>query len=215
MRRVKLHLGRWVFNAAGVAALLFAVAATAMWVRCHWATDSFWARCGSVTAQVMTARNGCLFHWTGGRADRSGRRWYRDSTEPSEMIRGNWRFWTQSDPHRLLGIITWGRASYGRSEWGMSILLPYWLLACGAAAAGTGVLMMSRLLHRRSRRRAGKCVRCGYDLRATPQEGGALLDRCPECGAIPRPPHNLPMQRSEPADKLLVVPEPARRGLGH
>jgi len=127
----------------------------------------------------------------------------------------NWRFWTQSDPHRLLGIITWGRASYGRSEWGMSILLPYWLLACGAAAAGTGVLMMSRLLHRRSRRRAGKCVRCGYDLRATPQEGGALLDRCPECGAIPRPPHNLPMQRSEPADKLLVVPEPARRGLGH
>src|SRR5262249_12462955 len=25
---------------------------------------------------------------------------------------------------------------------------------------------------------------CGYDLRATPKPGGAILDRCPECGAM-------------------------------
>ena len=33
--------------------------------------------------------------------------------------------------------------------------------------------------------RPGRCPVCGYDLRATPVEGGALLDRCPECGTVP------------------------------
>ena len=29
---------------------------------------------------------------------------------------------------------------------------------------------------------AGRCAECGYDLRASPEGGGALLPRCPECG---------------------------------
>jgi hypothetical protein len=40
-------------------------------------------------------------------------------------------------------------------------------------------------LRRHWRLPPGRCPACGYDLRATPQEGGALLSRCPECGAVP------------------------------
>lgn len=48
------------------------------------------------------------------------------------------------------------------------------------------VWLLAALRRRRQRRRrseAGHCRHCGYDLRATPQEGGPLLARCPECGA--------------------------------
>ena len=33
------------------------------------------------------------------------------------------------------------------------------------------------------RQRLGLCPSCGYDLRATPESRGKLVERCPECGA--------------------------------
>jgi hypothetical protein len=54
--------------------------------------------------------------------------------------------------------------------------LPLWAVAALGAALPT----WRGARHRRNRRRrkTGRCVRCGYDLRATP-------GRCPECGTDP------------------------------
>jgi hypothetical protein len=59
---------------------------------------------------------------------------------------------------------------------------PHWLIVGFTLALPT-----YRLILWRKRTARGRCPICGYDLRATPQEGGALLNRCPECGSIPEP----------------------------
>jgi hypothetical protein len=53
------------------------------------------------------------------------------------------------------------------------VYVPLWFVEIG-------LICCSALLVYRSRRKtpAGVCLRCGYDLRATP-------DRCPECGTMP------------------------------
>ena len=63
------------------------------------------------------------------------------------------------------------RWSNGSGEVGV----PLWAPALAAATAATAAGAVSRSRRRASR---GRCRRCGYDLRATP-------DRCPECGTIP------------------------------
>jgi hypothetical protein len=57
---------------------------------------------------------------------------------------------------------------------GTSLIVPYWSL-CVAAPATPAAVARSRM-RRWRRRRSGRCVECGYDLRGTPE-------RCPECGA--------------------------------
>jgi hypothetical protein len=56
-----------------------------------------------------------------------------------------------------------------------AISVPYW---CPTMLVATGpVASLIRWRRKRSRRARGLCVRCGYDLRFTP-------DQCPECGTM-------------------------------
>jgi hypothetical protein len=75
-------------------------------------------------------------------------------------------------------------APWSSSDWGVATLnalggtvyhlsAPHWaIVVVLLSISGTRIAMG---LQRRLRARIGRCFRCGYDLRATP-------DRCPECG---------------------------------
>lgn len=54
-----------------------------------------------------------------------------------------------------------------------------WIIPCGGVFVAV-VSFLTKLPARRAegRRAEGRCVACGYDLRATPR-------RCPECGTVP------------------------------
>jgi hypothetical protein len=71
-----------------------------------------------------------------------------------------------------------------REPKGYDVAAPHWAVAVASAVMPVrfGVRLW-RTRQVRRRRAAGRCLHCGYDLRATPREGGALLSRCPECGA--------------------------------
>lgn len=65
------------------------------------------------------------------------------------------------------------------------VAAPLWLvaLATGALPVTSIVLLIRRRRKRQRLALVGCCQTCGYDLRATAEENGPLLSRCPECGA--------------------------------
>jgi hypothetical protein len=80
-----------------------------------------------------------------------------------------------ADASQMPGIRAYWHGKLGRRL----VAVPYWALVLGAAALPALWLGLTvrRSILGRSRRRAGLCGVCGYDLRATP-------GRCPECGAL-------------------------------
>ena len=79
---------------------------------------------------------------------------------------GRWqRFGLRIDKSASMGI------------WWRRFSIPLWMPACCFAL----VLLSSSLLRMRMRQQIGKCITCGYDLRATPR-------RCPECGTVQQAP---------------------------
>jgi hypothetical protein len=75
------------------------------------------------------------------------------------------------DPPRPIG-------STGDKFW--AIALPCWFVMALTAFPAAS-LIRNRLRRSALRQRLNLCVKCGYDLRATP-------DRCPECGTAPTKP---------------------------
>jgi hypothetical protein len=193
---------RRLFNlAAAVSALICATTLT-LWVHSYWREDGVgWhsnhlandrarmrhafahSTLGTIWIEVswenVTIVPGTYPGPTSG--SESGFNWHSGPTRPPRFLQNLFydrsgfafeSYWNR--PNR--------RSNFTGIESGVRLVLPHWFVAVLSVIL-PDLSWRGRKRRLRQHRLAHKlCVACGYDLRATPQAGGALLHRCPECG---------------------------------
>jgi hypothetical protein len=158
--------------AAGVSALL-CVGVCVLWVRSYWRMDTLAGYCGRDDwVQISSQRGSVLL----GHAS-------RNNLAASGMLQGFWLgvVYLHEPGARQVGTHWRGFGYYHRRNPPQAISqtllwFPDWLLVLSGAVLPLAFLNRRRRIRRRAA--SGSCLRCGYDLRATPE-------RCPECGAFP------------------------------
>lgn len=182
--------------AAALFSLALCFAAVAIWIRSYWTYD--------VVQYVLNSpvkRESVLYHlcWSQGLLMATRQTVVLSRTEDRGMsaLRSRPRhFWLVSSPidghelmvqgsHRYLPsinrrhLLTPGvarAAIYPATVDAVDVSAPCWLLVLAFGFLPTTYAMRwAARLRRRRRALAGRCARCGYDLRAS-------ADRCPECG---------------------------------
>jgi hypothetical protein len=175
---------RLFFIIAGLSAILFVILA-GIWIRTFVTEDDVRivkGRFGAKTFHVLQVRWGGDFaHIQFVRTDnpfsyqflvpstvwRAGDvEIIRGSRDPSPQGITSWIWWDHYVDHQ----------TYGPQSEVWRIQLRPWLPML--ASAILPAILLKRFITRRREGRAGHCIHCGYDLRATP-------GRCPECGTVP------------------------------
>jgi hypothetical protein len=158
---------RRLFNVLAAGALVLFVATVALWARSYLRADFVMYRGAGSISEIHTAPGTVRFVFLSGSALRSYKWYYTSYPAEYRQPRG-FEF----------------RHSIGAGWEAQTIACPF-SLPCLLLLLGPTIWVFDAI-RRRGRVVAGKCVRCGYDLRATPE-------RCPECGAI--------------AQKLVTIPQ--------
>jgi hypothetical protein len=200
---------RWLINLAALVSLLFCIASAAMWVRSRvradfLSYDSPFDNALRQTGHRLNSARGllCYTHCdirataapagVGSRQQPPGFVFSSGPTPPHVDSYDRVEFWGRHRAgfgyHRMAGSYGFGAASVDTSYVMKQAVAPYWALVLLSAIGPAQWFVINR--YRRARRRQmGLCVRCGYDLRATPGQ-------CPECGTVSQgtsaPPHNQP-----------------------
>jgi hypothetical protein len=100
--------------------------------------------------------------------------WQHDSAASIPALSSSWHPFSDLDTFWLPRFRYSDRCQDGHPD--LLIRLPLWMPTTSSAMLLIPLLWSYRR-HRR-RRRLGLCLRCGYDLRGSPE-------KCPECGTVP------------------------------
>ena len=162
---------RRLVTLAAAVSLLLCVATVALWVRSYCRLDStsyVFDRPPSVSTPSVS------IHSLRGRVELVALS-FKNRAPPE--------FSFESGPARQYALVSEARGFLGfywvTVDSTRVITFPHWFLALLLALLPA--LHLRALFRSRGRDRAGRCPRCGYDVRATP-------GRCPECGAVPAAP---------------------------
>jgi hypothetical protein len=145
---------------------------------------SFWTRCWDGRFDIGYGRRTFLdsksINWVDTVANVEGKGWRWNRTARQAR-------WAPADWPNGWGPLRWDLVSRSNADgtnryWAFAA--PLWLVALvtGTWPLASITLALRRRIKRRRAAREGLCKNCGYDLRATPTAGGALLAVCPECG---------------------------------
>jgi hypothetical protein len=175
---------RRLFTIASILSLLLCAATVVLWVRSY--------------------RTPQWHHWSGGRetslmnycgeVDWYEVWWMSSAAFPSSAAVGDGYFCSELDPtiglkeraallvslptlHRL-GPVAGIGVFWERPLRFTEIMLPHWLLVLVCAVMP--LVWLTQQVRVRAAERMGRCISCGYDLRAS-------KDRCPECGRLIAP----------------------------
>jgi hypothetical protein len=203
------RLLRILLKTSTLVSLVALAVSLCLWVRSYWRSDSVtvdWSEASihspaeylTRSVGVATRRGGLWCY----RARYSGSIYVDNRPGPTRVRFESFKAHADhylpdsaADPARWHGGFAYGWISSAEDVVGLRV--PFWAIA--VLSALLPLLMLWRYGRRRRRIDRRLCVRCGYDLRATP-------DRCPECGKIPTV-ANAATPRSfaaRPAESLVI-----------
>jgi hypothetical protein len=186
---------RWLLITFAAVSLLVCGITAAVLVRSFWVCD--WVRFSTEGGDKQVSLSLGRFSYYSLAYDHPGyvrTRVLREVRRPASWDPLQWTFSSAKASQHPLGAVTVSGVStdgpfqaWNRPYWGIN--LPLWPLATLSAvpALAFALLLVRRQIRRRTRRLAGSCLNCGYDLRSSPE-------RCSECGAVRERPEDATME---------------------